>query len=63
MVNNKKIKILFIHHGSGQGGAVISLKILLNNLDSKKFELLLGCDFRYTGIKKYFNETVLRLSI
>lgn len=33
-----KIKILYIHHGAGWGGAPISLMTLINELDKGKFE-------------------------
>jgi glycosyltransferase involved in cell wall biosynthesis len=34
----KKLKILFIHHGAGWGGAPISLINLINELDKTRFE-------------------------
>jgi hypothetical protein len=34
----KKIKVLFIHHGAGIGGATISLLNLITNLNKSKYE-------------------------
>ncbi|TVZ51341.1 glycosyltransferase family 4 protein [Dokdonia sp. Hel_I_53] len=39
----KKTKILYIHHGTGIGGAPISLLNLIKNLDKEKFETKIAC--------------------
>lgn len=42
LYKNKKAKILFIHHGEGIGGALISLVNLINNLDKGKYDIKVG---------------------
>lgn len=39
---DNKAKVLFIHHGIGIGGALISLVNLINNLNKEKYEILVG---------------------
>lgn len=38
-MNNKKIKILYIHHAKGWGGAIINLINIINNLDKNKYDI------------------------
>ena len=39
----RRTKILYIHHGTGIGGAPISLLNLIKNLDKEKFETKIAC--------------------
>lgn len=50
----KKRKILYIHHGSGQGGAPNSLLYLINNLDKTVYEPIIACGFNQPKAKEFF---------
>lgn len=55
MTNLQPIKtILFVHHGSGDGGAAISLFTLIDSLDRRLFNPVIVCDFRLTGVEQFF---------
>ena len=51
---NSITTVLFIHHGSGDGGAAISLYTLIESLDRNKFLPVILCDFRLKGVEKFF---------
>lgn len=38
-MNNEKIKILYIHHAKGWGGAIINLINIIDNLDKNKYDV------------------------
>ena len=48
-------KILYIHHGGGQGGAPNSLLYLLKNLDLNLYEPKVACDFNAKYAEEFFN--------
>ncbi|MFA7290193.1 MAG: glycosyltransferase, partial [Melioribacteraceae bacterium] len=47
-------KVLYVHHGSGQGGAPNSLLYLLNNLDRSLYEPIVACGFKEPFAKDFF---------
>ena len=49
------VKILYVHHGSGEGGAANSLLYLLQNLDRHRFEPLVACNFRHPKAQDFFS--------
>lgn len=50
------IKVLYIHHGSGAGGAANSLLYLLKNLDPEKYEAVVACNFESPKAREYFSK-------
>lgn len=54
----KKIKIYIFHPYSKIGGADLSLSRLINNLNSKKYEICFIC-LEKPGIKKYLNKKII----
>lgn len=54
----KKVKILYIHHGSGIGGAPISLLNLIKHLDKDKFEVKIACLKNGTHVELFKNENI-----
>lgn len=54
MSKNKKIKILYFHHGGSEGGAPRSLSFLINNLDKNVYEPYVLCCMDYEGNKEIF---------
>lgn len=53
-MNNKKIKILFFHHGGNQGGAPRSLAFLIEHMDKSRFEAYVLCCMDYEDNKMLF---------
>ncbi|MFZ6011462.1 MAG: hypothetical protein ACOYXT_14025, partial [Bacteroidota bacterium] len=54
MSPNKKIRILFVHHFSGMGGATMSLFYIIEKLDPGIFEVeVLFLDGEGAGVKYY----------
>ena len=53
---NRPAKVLYVHHGSGRGGAANSLLYLLQNLDRSRFEAQVACNFRWPGTQEFFSE-------
>lgn len=53
MVHNKK-KILYLHHGGGQGGAPQSLIYLIKKLDREKYEPIIACGYDEPHAKEFF---------
>lgn len=49
------IRVLYVHHGSGKGGAANSLLYLLNNLDRDRYEPLIACNFEAPGAHEHFS--------
>lgn len=47
-------KILFVHHGSGQGGGAVALMRLLRKLDQRKYVPLVACDYRLAEVEQFF---------
>jgi glycosyltransferase involved in cell wall biosynthesis len=47
-------KILYVHHGSGQGGGAVALMRLLQKLDQRKYVPLVACDYRLAEVEKFF---------
>ena len=63
---NRPKTILFVHHGSGDGGAAISLYTLIASLDRSVFIPIIVCDFRLNGVEQFFsplNCTILNARI
>ena len=72
----RKIRVLYINHGTGIGGALISLRNLINELDKDRFSILVLClrdssaleYFRSSGIEcqlvncEFYNNQYLRLT-
>ena len=50
----EKIRILYIHHGSGSGGAPKSLLYLLQGLDKNRYEPFVACDFDKSNAMEFF---------
>lgn len=53
---SERTKILYVHHGSGLGGAPISLSFLLDCIDESKIEAQLLCIFRGPVLKVFENK-------
>lgn len=53
---NNPVKILYVHHGSGEGGAANSLLYLLQNLDRSRYEPQVVCNFGYPRAQQFFTE-------
>jgi hypothetical protein len=51
-----KKRILFIHHGSGLGGAPISMLYLIQNLDLALYEPVVACGFEEPRAKVFFED-------
>lgn len=51
---DKKIRILFYHHGGNRGGAPRSLAFLIDHMDKTKFEPYVLCCMDYEANKKLF---------
>ena len=52
-------RILYVHHGGGQGGAANSLLFLLEGLDRRRFQPLVSCDFAKPHARQFFSENGL----
>ena len=55
---NNKVKILYVHHGSSNGGAPRSLKFLINMLPKNKFDISFLCMSDHKGNREMFKEHV-----
>lgn len=51
---DKKMRILFFHHGESQAGAPRSLAFLIDHMDKTKFEPYVLCCMDYEANKKLF---------
>lgn len=49
-------KVLYVHHGSGQGGAAVSLLHLLAHLDRTRYEPIVAVDPRRPRAIEFFSE-------
>ena len=58
MTNPGKIKILYVHHGRGIGGAPLSLLYLLQKLDRKKYEPTVLCLYESKATDLYRHENI-----
>ena len=54
-------KLLFIHHGSGQGGAAVSLHTLIKHLDRSSFDISLVFDKRFESNFQFFTDLNVKL--
>jgi glycosyltransferase involved in cell wall biosynthesis len=53
---NSPVRILYVHHGSGQGGAANSLLYLLKNLDRTRFAPRVACNFEFPMAREFFTQ-------
>ncbi len=49
-------RVLYVHHGGGNGGAANSLLYLLQNLDRQRYEPLVACNFRTPTAREFFSD-------
>lgn len=54
-------KVLFVHHGSGKGGAAVSLLQLIACLDSRRYQPIVAVDFRRPCADEYFSGNGFRV--
>lgn len=59
--NNSPKKVLYVHHGSGQGGAAVSLITLIKNIDRTRYLPILACDFRLNKVEAFFSISGVKL--
>lgn len=50
------VNVLYVHHGSGQGGAANSLLYLLQNLDRNRYNPQVCCNVGLPGTEKFFTQ-------
>jgi len=50
----KRLRVLYIHHGSGSGGAPNALLRLIQNLDRSRIEPIVACRFSIPSAKSFF---------
>ncbi len=62
MYKNKKINILFVHHGSGIGGAPISLLNLIKQLDKDKFNFKVVV-FNDSEVVSFFKDNFIDVEV
>jgi len=53
---NSPVKILYVHHGSGEGGAANSLLYLMQNLDRSRYQPQVVCNFHAPRARQFFSE-------
>ena len=49
-------RVLYVHHGSGAGGAANSLLYLLQCLDADRYEPVVACNFEAPEAREYFSK-------
>lgn len=52
--------VLYVHHGSGRGGAAVSLGELLSHIDTSRYRPVVAVDFRRTDVRKFFRASGVR---
>ena len=55
-MGNKKIRVMFFHHGGNQGGAPRSLAFLIKHMDKNRYEPYVLCCMDYDDNKKMFED-------
>jgi glycosyltransferase involved in cell wall biosynthesis len=53
-MQHKKIRVLYLHHGTGSGGAPNSLLYLVDNLDKARYEPIIG--YNHPDARIFFKE-------
>jgi glycosyltransferase involved in cell wall biosynthesis len=54
-------KVLFVHHGTGEGGAAVALMRLLRRLDRQRYAPIVACDYRKKNVREFFASTEARI--
>ncbi|MDO4306355.1 MAG: glycosyltransferase family 4 protein [Eubacteriales bacterium] len=60
-MSDKRIKVLFFHHGGNQGGAPRSLAFLIDHMDKMKYDPYVLCCLDFEDNKKLFESVAAKI--